>query len=526
MNIPIDIALPLPAPEGMLKILLVITFIVHILFVGLMVGGTYWSVIFKLLAKLPGREDPFYERLARETLSTVTVNKSIAVVLGVAPLLLIGLTYTRYWYTANMITVKAYLSIIWLVILAFWLLYAYKYLWDRLAEKPQIHLALGLGACVVFSIVPLIFLSNINLMLLPYKWEATRGFLDAILLANVLPRYLHFLVAICAMIGFFAAVYFWYRGRNTGDPFYERAQKIGLQWALTGTLLQGIFGTIVFLTLPEGAYSKSLIIHILLAIALAAVVCIVLIRTLQQPSGAGIITACVLLAVIALLMSVARHVVRENLLKEPHQVAQQRTREFQADLGAFLETYSPEAGVELTGDVLFRQYCGACHVSGKRLVGPSLEYMVEKYEGKRGDMISYVTNPIKVNPDYPKMPKPVAGATEIEKIVDHILSRKVFEAAEPKPGDQKPTQPDSTKSEPDGAELFDDYCSVCHEWDEESGGPPVTYMIEKYSGRPDDMVSFVKNPVKVNPDYDEMPEPDAGADEIETIVDYILAGEK
>ena len=406
----------------MLKILLIVTFIVHILFVGLMVGGAYWSVIFKLLAKLPGKEDPFYERLARETLSTVTVNKSIAVVLGVAPLLLIGLTYTRYWYTANMITVKAYLSIIWLVILAFWLLYAYKYLWDRLAEKPQIHLAFGLGACAVLSIVPLIFLSNINLMLLPYKWEATRGFLDALLLANVLPRYLHFLVAICAMIGFFAAVYFWYRGRKSDDPFYERAQRIGLKWALTATLLQGVFGIIVFLTLPDGAYSKLLLIHLAIAIALAAAVCIVLIRTLQQPSGTGIISACALLVVIALLMSVARHLVRENLLEEPHRVAEQRTRQFQADLAAFMETYSPDGEVEQTGDVLFKQYCGACHARGRKLVGPPLEHMVEKYTGKREDMISYVTNPVKVNPDFPKMPKPMADETEIEKMVDYILS--------------------------------------------------------------------------------------------------------
>jgi len=140
--IPIDILLPLPAPEGVLKLLLVITFIIHILFVGLMVGGAYWSVIFKLLAKLPGGEDPFYDRLAKETLSTVTVNKSLAVVLAVAPLLLIGLAYTRYWYTANMITVKAFLSIIWLVMLAFWLLYAYKYSWDKLADRPEIHLPL------------------------------------------------------------------------------------------------------------------------------------------------------------------------------------------------------------------------------------------------------------------------------------------------------------------------------------------------------------------------------------------------
>ncbi len=204
MSIPIDIPLPLPGPEGALKLLLVVTFIVHILFVGMMVGGAYWSVIFKLL----GREDPFYERLARETLSTVTVNKSLAVVLGVAPLLLIGLAYTRYWYTANIMTFSAFLSIIWLVIVAFLALYAYKYTWDALADRPFVHLSFGALGCAIFTVVPLIFLTNINLMLLPFRWDTTHGFIRALLLPNVLFRYMHFMVAVFAMIGFFAAIYF------------------------------------------------------------------------------------------------------------------------------------------------------------------------------------------------------------------------------------------------------------------------------------------------------------------------------
>ncbi len=421
MSIPIDIPLPLPAPEGVLKILLVVTFIVHILFVGLMVGGAYWSVIFKLLARLPGREDPFYERLARETLSTVTVNKSVAVVLGVAPLLLIGLSYTSYWYTANMITVRAFLSIIWLVILAFWLLYAYKYTWDSLQDRPMLHLSFGAAGCAIFTFVPLIFLANVNLMLLPFEWDSTGGFLEALLLPNVLPRYLHFLVAVCAMIGFFAAIYFWYLGRKSDDPFYGRAQRIGLKWALTATLLQGVFGSLVFLTLPDGAYSRSLLIHLGVAITLAAIVCMVLIRALKQTSGKLIIAACALLGVIALLMSVSRHIVRENLLREPRRLAEQRTRQYRADLAAFLEVYTPEGEKPRTGANLFNQYCASCHTRGRRLVGPSLEYMIEKYESSREEMIAFAVDPVKVNPDLPRMPKPMADKAEIKKIVDYIL---------------------------------------------------------------------------------------------------------
>ncbi len=421
-GIPIDIPLALPAPLGLLKLLLVVTFLIHILFVGLMIGGAYWSVIFRLLGWVLKEEDGFFDRLARETLATVTVNKSLAVVIGVAPLLLIGLAYTNYWYVATMMTAPAFLSIIWLVILAFLFLYAYKYSWDALADQLPLHVSLGAAACGIFAIVPLIFLTNINLMLLPFRWDSTSGFIEAILLPNVLTRYLHFMVAAFAMIGFFAAIYFWYLGRGSDDPFYVRARQLGVKWALACTLLQGIFGTLNFITLPAGSYSVSLLIHIGVALALAAVVCMTLIRALQKPSGAPIVAAVVLLGVVALLMSFARHIVRENLLREPRIVAEQRTREYQADLAAFMETYTPEGKVEVTGETLFKRYCTSCHAQDRTLVGPSVDYMVEKYAGRRDEMVEFVLNPVKVNPDLPAMPKPPADRGEIERIADHILS--------------------------------------------------------------------------------------------------------
>ncbi|MBI5116159.1 hypothetical protein HZA56_06765 [Candidatus Poribacteria bacterium] len=417
-NIPIDIPLSLPAPDGVLKALLVITFIVHILFVGLMVGGAYWSVIFKLL----GKEDPFYERLAREILDTVTINKSLAVVLGVAPLLLIGLTYTGYWYTANMMTVPAFLSIIWLVIFAFLFLYAYKYTWDSLGDRaPFLHLSFGLSACAIFAFVPLIFLANINLMLLPFRWDATKGFIQALLLPNVLFRYMHFFVAVFAIIGFFAAIYFWCRGRKSDDLFYMRSQKLGLKWALGGTLLQSIFGTLNFISLPQGAYSRTLLIHIAAALALAAVACIALVRALLTTSGKPIVAAVALLGVVALLMSFVRHTVRENLLREPRMVANQRTLEYQTSLATFLKTYTPESGKLLSGEDLFKRYCTSCHARDRLLLGPSTQYMVQKYKGKKEDMAAFVLNPKKVNPDLPSMPKPPIGQYEIEEIVEYIL---------------------------------------------------------------------------------------------------------
>ncbi len=516
VGIPIDLPLPLPGPEDVLKVLLVITFIMHIFFVGLMLGGAYWAVIFKIL----GRDDPFYERLAREIDATVTINKSLAVVLGVAPLLLIGLTYTRYWYTANVMTAPFFLSIVWVVAAAFLFLFAYKYSWDMFADRSLVHLSLGLIACGLLTLIPLIFLTNINLMLLPYQWDMTKGFVQALLMPNVLPRYLHFLVATFAMIGFFAAVWFWYRGRNSDDPFYPRAQRVGLKWALVATLLQGLAGPFSFITLPEGSYSNQLFILIGFAIAAVAVVCIVLIRGLQKTSGGPIIASAMLLAAVAVLMSFMRHTVRENLLREPHLVAEERTRRYFADLSQFREAQAAEVAKPETGEELFKIFCASCHASDRVLVGPSLEYMRDKYEGKPEKMIEFVLQPSKVNPDLPAMPPPSITRQQAEKIVDHILRE-----AEEKPKPQKKEE-EKKEAKPSlaGQELFQKHCAMCHAEKKTLVGPPLEYMRDKYKSKPEEMIKFVLKPTKVNPDLPPMPPPGTSEEETEKVVHYILGG--
>ena len=108
---PRDILLPLPLPEWLLVALLVFSFLLHILFVNLMLGGAL--VAFWL--EWRGRREPALDALAHEIARTVTVNKSLAVVLGVAPLLSINVLYTVFFYSANALTGRAWISVVPLV---------------------------------------------------------------------------------------------------------------------------------------------------------------------------------------------------------------------------------------------------------------------------------------------------------------------------------------------------------------------------------------------------------------------------
>ena len=174
---PRDLELPLPLNSSELEIILVVLFLLHILFVNLMVGASMLTVLFEIL----GQTWQKYDLLAQRIGETITVNKSLAVVLGVGPMLCINLLYTTHFYSANALTGYAWISIVPLVIAAFLLTYLHKYMWRHWVGKDKrYHIMLGGATALLFLSIPLIFLANVNLMLFPDEWIEVRGFFSSL----------------------------------------------------------------------------------------------------------------------------------------------------------------------------------------------------------------------------------------------------------------------------------------------------------------------------------------------------------
>ncbi|MCX6579906.1 MAG: c-type cytochrome [Candidatus Aminicenantes bacterium] len=322
---PRDIPLPFPLPRWVLVFLLVVSFLLHILFVNLMVGGSFLTLWAEWRAKKRG--DPAYERLAREIANTVTVNKSLAIVLGVAPLLTINALYTLFFYSANALTGTLWISIVILVSAAFLLLYFHKYTWERYKDKKGFHIFINAAAVAIMLFVPFIFLTNINLMLFPGKWGTVKGFFSAMFLANVIPRYLHFLCASLAVTGLFL---FWYMRRR--QYLFETIFKDGVlsryailrKWyglALIASLAQLGLGPLNFFTLPWHAVTWNLVYLLLTGAAFAAAAMVLMWRELKGPDdklGRRFYLIAVILTVTVLFMGTGRHVYRASALA-PHQ---------------------------------------------------------------------------------------------------------------------------------------------------------------------------------------------------------------
>jgi cytochrome c len=426
--IPIDIPLTQPAPAPLLVFLLVVSFLLHILFVLLMVGGSILTVAFEI----KGLRSPVWDRLAKEVAATITVNKSLAVVLGVAPLLVINTLYTVYFYSANALTGTAWLMILPMVILAFLLSYAHKYTWESLAGRRGLHLSLAIGSAALFLAIPLIFLANINLMLYPERWGEIHGFLSALMIPNVLPRYFHFVAASVAVSSLFMV---WYAGRSrfAPDDLFETlgrddALRAFYTVAFAATAAQLFFGPLLYVTLPARAVSWPQTFVILIGASAAGVALWWLWREIasEDPQvGKRFWPIAGVLFVTVVFMATGRHMVRENALAAHRALVVAKTNAYRGELQSTRNFLIIPGGLKggrvSPGEAVFRRVCSACHAPQTRLVGPPLSEIAQIYKGNPAGIVSWAKNPGKKRADYPPMPPQALPDPDLAAVADYIL---------------------------------------------------------------------------------------------------------
>ncbi len=431
--VPKDIPLPLPLPEWLLVVILVFSFLLHILFINLMIGGsilTFWY-------EIKGKKNKDFDRLAREIAATITVNKSLAVVLGVAPLLSINVLYTIYFYSANALTGNIWISIVPWVAVAFLLFYLHKYSWDKLADNKPVHLSiLGTGV-VSFLFIPFIFLTNINLMLFPEKWGEINGFFEAMTLPNVFPRYFHFITASLAITGLFLA---WWFGRKSFDvenvftslsKNWIKKQMLNLTLVATG--IQFIFGPLLFLTLPSQGVTWTLFWVILGGVTIAVIVLVQLWKLINDEgplTGKRFYLTVGLFAVLVAFMGTGRHVYRESALKTHKEMMAERTAAHWeavrlAHENLLLPAVETETGIGNAGRNLFQTNCAVCHAAGTRLVGPPMAEVAPIYKNKIEELKQWIKAPGRKRMDYPAMAGfPHLSDAQLTQVAEYMLQEK------------------------------------------------------------------------------------------------------
>lgn len=342
--IPGDIELVIPGNIAFFEWLIVISFLLHIIFVNITVGSSALAVFQELRGIR--RRSQLHDQLASQLAHHTSVLKSIAVVLGVAPLLLISVIYTQYFYPSTILIGKAWLSLLLILILAFLLLYLYKFTWNKWTHVhyKRIHVLIGASGSLLLLFVPLIFIVNVVSMLYPEMWAESKGFFHALTYyPQIWQRYFHFILASFALAGFY--IYFWnqrlsLRENTSGsskDDLHELGKRLGLNVLILSTALQFVTGfwllmqfepEIRLLYIGEDLLLTGLlVVSLILTIGLLALLFLLM---KYHTKRYFILSAATFILVLA-AMGWMRHELRESYL-DPYKAENPRTVELEEEI--------------------------------------------------------------------------------------------------------------------------------------------------------------------------------------------------
>jgi hypothetical protein len=204
MPIPQLDPMPIPAPLWLLRTLLLVTFALHLLLMNTLLGGA----VVALVCRLRRTRSNYAAQLASDLARMLPVVFAFTITVGIAPLLFLQVIYGHLLYASSILVGVPWLSIIGLVLCAYYGVYYFALRGER---KPVVaNLILG-GAVVLLAAVAFIYSNNFTLMLTPGKWldlysHSSGGWNLNLSEPTLLPRYLHFVLGAFAVTGLFLLV--------------------------------------------------------------------------------------------------------------------------------------------------------------------------------------------------------------------------------------------------------------------------------------------------------------------------------
>jgi len=346
-----DLPLPKPISPGWIHGLLFTGFSLHLLFVLFTLGTAILGMYYFLRSRWHDtREEPRWEHGILHRFMAV---KSLAVVLGIAPLLLIQVGFTVSFFTAINLFGSFWLLIIVLLILAF---LAFDIVGQYRRLNPYLGLALGLAGLALLLAVPGIFVGVLIMSENSRSWLPMLqqgGKMPVALSVHWLFRYLHILGA---GVVFAAVLHFFQTSREN-----VRLRASLLRFVLGGLLFQVVVGAMLYLSLP---HRPEAITNAGLFFGVAAVLGLIgtqfALRTLPAR------TAPALLAVILLGMLMTRQLLQWQGMAPVERTATQAVARLQSELAAHREEalaayQGDQQAVYDQGSTIYRRSCAFCH---------------------------------------------------------------------------------------------------------------------------------------------------------------------
>jgi len=351
-----DVFLTMPISPGWMQGLLFVTFGLHLLFVLLMLGTALLTLVFFLrdILRQPGEPQPWNEKAAH----THTGLKSLAVVLGVAPLLLMQVSHSNAFFTVTGFFSYAWLAVIPLLVAAF-------LLFDVFAHKMNVGawpaFACGLLGVAALLTVPAVFTGALALMERQEAWAdfAAHGVnAGTEWLTHWALRYLH---VVGAALALGAAFHLFFSAKNN----LEKTARLR-RWLMGALAVQAVIGLALLATvLPQ------LSVPVLALIGFGALALGAAFWILRPEFPAADYRLLALLPIIFVSMLLARQLMQNQAMAPAQAEALAQRAERAKNLSPFSQKALDAFSVKLrtvydNGDTIYDGACEPCHGASGR----------------------------------------------------------------------------------------------------------------------------------------------------------------
>lgn len=365
-----DLLLSKPLSTRVEQVLLQFFFTFHMLFVLLTIGTAILAVFYFVRSGWTAEADQ--ARWDKTILEYFLAHKSLAVVLGIGPLLLIQVGYTVPFFNATSIFAPYWLLIIGLLIVAF---VSFDSLGHKIYTHRYLHLILAMLALTTLLIVPGIFVMLLVAAENSAQWPdfIRHGYrLTGRAVIVWIFRYLHVLGA---AIVFGAAFHFYFAARNN-RPRQHALEK----WIVAGLLIQFVIGPLLAI-LQMVSLDRYVLIALVVGMASAVVLLAKLVSVFNTDRTVGLSTAAVLLMVLLTFMLTTRQVIQNKAFMPLVRKVEKHTAEFEKKVDAYHATALARYRTDLstvynTGETIYRNSCAFCHAADGDGKGPSAQELL------------------------------------------------------------------------------------------------------------------------------------------------------
>jgi cytochrome c len=411
----------------LVKYIILIIYFIHLPFISLVIGGTFFSFVFRLLSG--NDQNSRNWRVSREFINRLVLRKMAGIFLGVLPLIILMLIEGQVFYDADISVVPFMLITNILVATGITLVYFYQYSFRETGISQPVQIAGGALALFFLFTGYFVFSVNSALILDPGRWAIVNSPLKFLFSWNVIARFLHFICAAFAVSGV-AMIFFifnWKESDREKDvEFADYMKKLSGGIAIGFTLIQPLLIFWNLITLPDQALSGAVYLLTVLVMLLLFIITLTLYRLLKESRIKLGNNVFVLFVVTFIVMIVNDHEARENSIENQTRLLTSRAEEVRGAIqqereAAMATSFKPDIKL---GEEIYNKQCSACHRFDQKLVGPAYDSVLPKYENNRDELIKFIRNPYKIEPGYPPMPKLGLSEKEIMSVAEFLLQHE------------------------------------------------------------------------------------------------------